>query len=196
LGRDDLAVPELQASLQFMRDFEHYEEMIRALTALGACMLRQGQFAEARACLGEAYELSLTQHLPWQRSEVCYRLGKLVLAETQLDEAAGEWDEADDWARRAQEAISQGGSPDWLGPIQLLLARATRRRVASASQIASCYQKAASLAKARCRAVERARVLLEAGRYLAIHADADGRADARGLTRQAEEWLTARGIPY
>jgi class 3 adenylate cyclase/tetratricopeptide (TPR) repeat protein len=163
LGRDDLAVPALNTSLGFMREYGHYEEMIRALTALGASHLRQDHLTQARACLAEAYQLSLNQHFPWQRSEICYRLGLLALAENQLDEAA-------EWLERAQAAVGQGSSPDWRAPVYLLLARVAQRRQATGRRVTELYRRAISLAEARCRAVERAQVL-----------------------RQAEEWLQARG---
>ena len=55
-------------------------------------------------------------------------------------------------------------------------------------------QQAISLADARCRAVERAWVLREAGRYLITQAEGDTRAYAEAIVRQAEEWLAARRI--
>jgi predicted ATPase/class 3 adenylate cyclase len=187
LGRDDLAVPMLEASLRFMRDYDHYEEMISALTGLGGCYLRQGRPAQARICLDEAHELSLGQHFPWQRSEIRYRLGLVALAEDRPKESA-------DWARRAQEAVAEGSNPDWLGPTHFLLARVARGRGAPINQIASLYQQAVSLAEGRCRAVERARVMRDGGRYLAAHADGDDRARAQALAHQAEEWLAERDI--
>ncbi len=194
LGRDDLATSMLEASLQFMRNYDHYEEMIRALTALGASYWRQGRLAQAQACLNEAHELSLTQHFPWQRSEICYRLGLVALAEHVLDKAPHRWDEATSWAQHAQAAVAEGSSPDWLGPIHLLLARVARQRGAPVSQVASLYQQAISLAETRCRAVERAWILCEAGRYLGAHTRDVNRIQAQTIVRQAEEWLTARGI--
>jgi tetratricopeptide (TPR) repeat protein len=191
LGHDDLAVPALQASVQFMRDYDHYEEMIRGLTALGASHLRQGDLAQARACLEEAWELSLAQNFPWQRSEICYRLGLVALAEEELVGAPHERDQASDWAQRAQTSVDEGSGPDWLGPIHVLLARIARRRGAPASQVVSLYRQAISLAEARCRRVERAWVLREAGSYLAAHAEGDARDQARAIMRQAEDWLTA-----
>jgi class 3 adenylate cyclase/tetratricopeptide (TPR) repeat protein len=187
LSRDDLAIPMLEASLRFMRNYGHYEEMIRALTALGASYWRQGQLAQARACLDEAHELSLTQHFPWQRSEICYRLGLVALAEHGLDEATS-------CARRAQAAVVEGSSPDWLGPVHLLLAQVAQQRAAPVSQVASLYQQAISLAETRCRAVERAWTLREAGRYLSAHPHHVSHAQALAMARQAEEWLAARGI--
>jgi tetratricopeptide (TPR) repeat protein len=201
LGHDDLAVPTLQTSLQFMREYQHYEEMIRALTALGASYLRQSDLGQAWACLEEALELSLGQNFPWQRSEICYRLGLVALAEEQLAETPQRWDDAPrrrdnagDWAQRAQTCVDQGSGPDWLGPIHLLLARIARRRGAPASQVVSLYRQAVSLAEARCRGVERAGVLREAGSYLVVRAEADDRGQAQALIDQAEAWLTARGI--
>jgi tetratricopeptide (TPR) repeat protein len=187
LGHDDLAVPALSASLGFMRDYDHYEEMIRALTALGGCYLRQRDLAQARACLEEAHELSLTQHFPWQRSEICYQLGVVALSEERFDEAEG-------WARRGQETINEGSAPDWRGPIHLLLARVFQRRGVPTGRVVSLCQQAMSLAEARCRGVERAWIVYEAGNYLAIQAGGDARAQARAIARQAEEWLNARGI--
>jgi hypothetical protein len=191
-----------------MRDYGHYEEMIRGLTALGASHLRQHNLAQARACLEEAWELSLAQNFPWQRSEICYRLGLAALAEEQLAEAPRRRDEAPrerdyaphqrdqagDWAQRAQTCVDQGSGPDWLGPIHVLLARIARRRGAPVSQVVSLYRQAISLAEARCRGVERAWVLREAGSYLATHAEADDQDQARALVAQAEAWLTMRGI--
>lgn len=187
LGHDDLAVPALKHSLGFMRDYDHYEEMIRALTALGASSLRQGDPAQARACLEEAYQLSLAQHFPWQRSEICYRLGAVALDGEQFDEA-------EHWAQHAQATINEGSAPDWLGPVQLLVARIARRRGVSTKQVVSLYQQAISLAEARCRGVERAWILYEAGSYLAAQAEGEARAQAQAIARQAEEWLSARGI--
>ncbi len=194
LGRDDLAIPMLEASLRFMRDYDHYEEMIRALTALGASYLRQGNLTQARACLDEAHELSLTQHFPWQRSEICYRLGLVAWAENRLDEARHRRDEATNWAQQAQAAVAEGSSPDWLGPVHLLLAQVARQHGAPVSQVASLYHQAISLAETRCRAVERAWILREAGQYLGIHPHDVSRAQAQALARQAETWLAARGI--
>jgi class 3 adenylate cyclase/tetratricopeptide (TPR) repeat protein len=194
LGRDDLATSMLEASLRFMRDYDHYEEMIRALTALGASYWRQGRLAQARACLDEAHELSLTQHFPWQRSEICYRLGLVTLAEHDLDEVPHRWDEATSWAQHAQAAVAAGSSPDWLGPIHLLLARVARQRGAPVNQVASLYQQAISLAESRCRAVERAWILCEAGHYLGVHARDANRTQAQTIVRRAEEWLAARDI--
>jgi class 3 adenylate cyclase/tetratricopeptide (TPR) repeat protein len=194
LGRDDLTTPMLETSLRFMRNYDHYEEMIRALTALGASYWRQGQLAQARDCLDEAHELSLTQHFPWQRSEICYRLGLVALAERRLDEAPHKWDEATSWAQRAQAAAAEGSNPDWLGPVHLLLAQVAHQRGAPVSHVASLYQQAISLAETRCRAVERAWTLREAGRYLSAHSHHVGRGQALVITRQAEEWLAARGI--
>jgi tetratricopeptide (TPR) repeat protein len=187
LGHDDLAVPVLRESLRFMRDYDHYEVMIRALTALGGCYLRQGDLAQARACLEEAYELSLTQHFPWQRSEICYRLGTAALDEEQFGEA-------EHWAQRAQAAINEGSAPDWLGPVHVLLARILQRRSVSTEQVVSLHQQAISLAEVRCRGVERAWVLYEAGNYLAAQAEGDTRTQAQAIASQAEEWLSARGI--
>ncbi|GAB4536251.1 MAG: adenylate/guanylate cyclase domain-containing protein [Anaerolineae bacterium] len=187
LGRDDLAVPMLRQSLDFMRDYDHYEEMIRALTALGASYSRQGDLAQARACLEEAHHLSLTQHFPWQRSEIGYRLGLLALAESRLDQA-------ETWAQRAQKAVTEGSGPDWLGPIHILLACTARQRGASSQLVNSLYQQAISLAEARCRGVERAWVWLEAGDYLAAHAEGDVCARARQVASQARAWLRARNI--
>jgi predicted ATPase/class 3 adenylate cyclase len=186
LGRDDLAVPALNSSLDFMREYGHYEEMIRALTALGASYLRQDTLTEARACLAEAYQLSSSQHFPWQRSEICYRLGLLALAENQLDEAI-------DWVKRAQAAVGQGSSMDWQGPLCLLSARIAQRGRAS-RRVTQLYRQSISLAEARCRAVERARVLCQAGSYLATHSGGDARQTAQAVVRQAEEWLQARGV--
>jgi class 3 adenylate cyclase/tetratricopeptide (TPR) repeat protein len=185
LGRDDLAVPTLKESLRFMRDYDHYEEMISALTALGASYLRQGRLDQARACLDEAHELSLTQHFPWQRSEIRYRLGLVALAQDQLDAAT-------DWAHQAQETVAEGSGPDWLGPIHILLARIARQRGAPPDHVASLYRQAVSLAGARCRGVERAWAMHEAGSYLVGLAEDDGQA--KGIVRQAEEWLATRGI--
>ncbi len=201
LGRDDLAVPALQASLQFMRSYEHYEEMIRALTALGASYLRQGQLDKARACLEEAYELSLRQGFHWQRPEICYRLGVLALAEDRSNEGPHRWEhpshkwaEADDWAQRAQAAVAEGSAPDWLAPIHLLLARISRRRDMPASRVVSLYKQAVSLAEARCRAAERAWISHEAGTYMLTQADHNVRAQAESILRHAEHWLAERGI--
>jgi class 3 adenylate cyclase/tetratricopeptide (TPR) repeat protein len=188
LGHDNLAVPVLKESLRFMRDYDHYEEMIRALTALGGCYLRQGDLAQARACLEEAYKLSLTQHFPWQRSEICYRLGAVALERERVDEA-------EHWAQRAQTAVNEGSAPDWLGPVHVLLARIHRRRNVSTEQVVSLYQQAISLAEARCRGVERAWVLYEAGDYMAARAEGEARTQLRAIARQSEEWLSARGIP-
>jgi tetratricopeptide (TPR) repeat protein len=183
LGRDDLAVPILEASLELMRQHDHYEEMIRALTALGESHLRQGRLAEAQACLDEAHTLSLSQHFPWQRSEIGYRLGQVALAAGRPDEAAA-------WAEQAQAAVSQGSGPDWLGPVHSLLACIAQARGAPADQVAALYRQAVSLAEARCRAVERAGVLREAGRYLAAYGD----AGAEVMVRQAEAWLAERSV--
>jgi len=187
LGRDDLARPVLEASLRLMREHDHYEEMIRVLTALGGSHLRQGHLAEARACLQEAHTLSLAQHFPWQRSEISYRLGQVALVAGRLDEAA-------DWAEQAQAAVAQGSGPDWLGPLHLLLARVAQVRGVPAGQVAVLYRQAVALAQTRCRAVERAWVLREAGRYLAVHAEGDAWSQAQALVRQAEAWLAERGI--
>ena len=181
-------MPVLNASLRFMRDYDHYEEMIRALTALCGCYLRQGDLAQARVCLEEAYELSLSQHFPWQRSEICYRLGAVALEVERCEEA-------EHWAQRAQASINEGSSSDWLGPVYVLLARILQRRSVSTEQVGSLYQQAISLAEARCRGVERAWALAEASNYLAAKADGDARAQARAVARRAEEWLGARGIP-
>jgi class 3 adenylate cyclase/tetratricopeptide (TPR) repeat protein len=186
LGRDDLAVPALNNSLEFMREYGHYEEMIRALTALGASYLRQEHLAEARTYLAEAYQLSLSQHFPWQRSEICCRLGLLALAENQLDEAV-------EWAERAQAAVGQGSSADWLGPLCLLLARIAQRREASRRRVTQLYRQSISLAEARCRAVERVQVWRQAGSYLAGRGSDDAQQQAQAALRQAEEWLQARG---
>jgi tetratricopeptide (TPR) repeat protein len=183
LGRDDLAVPILEASLELMRQHDHYEEMIRALTALGGSHLRQGRLAEAQACLDEAYTLSLSQHFPWQRSEIGYRLGQVALA-------AGRPDEAADWAEQAQAAATQGSGPDWLGPVHSLLAHIAQARSAPADRVATLYRQAVLLAEAHCRAVERAGVLCEAGRYLAAYGD----AQAEAMVRQAEAWLAERRV--
>jgi tetratricopeptide (TPR) repeat protein len=147
--------------------------MIQALTALGAIYLRQGDLTQARAYLEEGYELSLTQHFPWQRSEICYQSGLTAMAEGQLDEA-------ENWAQRAQTSVNEGSAPDWLGPTYVLLARVAQRRGLSTKQVASLYQQAMSLAEARCRSVERAWILREAGAYLATQA-------ASAIGRQAEE---------
>lgn len=187
LGRDDLGVPMLEASLQLMRKHEHFDEMIGVLTALGASYLRQGQLAEARACLQEAHDHSLTQQFTWQRSEICYRLGLLALA-------AGTPDEAEEWCRRGLTAVDQGSAPDWLGPLHVVLARVAQRRGAHIEEVSALYQQALSLAQARCRAVERAWVLREAGHFWAAHADDSRRTEAQALVRQADEWLAARGI--
>jgi tetratricopeptide (TPR) repeat protein len=187
LGHDDLARPMLEASLRLMRDHDHYEEMIRVLTALGGSHLRQGHLAEARACLQEAHTLSLAQHFPWQRSEISYRLGQVALVAGRLDEAA-------DWAEQAQAAVAQGSGPDWLGPLHLLLARVAQVRGVPAGQVAALYRQAVALAQTRCRAVERAWVLREVGRYLAVHTEGDAWSQAQALVRQAEAWLAARGI--
>jgi predicted ATPase/class 3 adenylate cyclase len=187
LGRDDLAVPILEASLTLMRDHSHYDEMIVALTALGSSHWRQGRLDEAHTNLSEAHELSLTQNFPWQRAEIRYRLGLVALSEDKLEEA-------DNWAQLAQSAVSEGSVPDWLGPTHVLIARIARRRGVSASQIVSLYQHAVSLVETRCRRVEHARTLREAGRYLTTHADRDLHTQGQTLVRQAEEWLAVRGI--
>jgi tetratricopeptide (TPR) repeat protein len=187
LDRDNLALPALNESLEFMRAYDHYEEMIRALAALGASYLRQGHGAQARACLEEAYDLSHTQHFPWQRSEICYRLGLVALAEDAPEQAEG-------WAERARAAVNEGSGPDWLGPVYCLLARVARRRGAPGRQVDSLYRQAITLAETRCRGVERARVLREAGNYLAARAEGEDHLQARTLVEMAETWLIARGI--
>jgi tetratricopeptide (TPR) repeat protein len=187
LGRDDLAVPALQMSLAFMRDYDHYEEMIRALTALGASYLRQNELAEARPCLEEAYELTHAQHFPWARAEICYRLGCLALSEGQANQAA-------EWARHAQGAVAEGSAPDWQGPVQLLLARLAERSGEPTGQVISICQQAISLAQARCRGVERAWVLREAGNYLAHRGEGLVQRQGRALVQETEEWLKARGV--
>jgi ATP/maltotriose-dependent transcriptional regulator MalT len=166
-----------------MREHDHYEEMIRALTALGESHLRRGRPEEARTCLQEADSLCAAQHFPWQRSEIGCRLGEAALAAGRLDEAA-------EWARQAEAATTQGSGPDWLGPIHLLLARIAQAQGAPAGQTAALYRQAIALAQARCRAVEKFRLVREAGRYLATYGD----AQAEELTHQAEEWLAARRI--
>jgi len=187
LGRDNLALPALNESLGFMRAYDHYEEMIRALAALGASYLRQGHPAQARACLEEAYDLSHIQHFPWQRSEICYRLGLVALVEDAPDQAEG-------WAGRARAAVDEGSGPDWLGPVHCLLARVARRRGAPASQVGSLYRQAITLAEVRCRGVERAWALCEAGDYLAAQAEGEAHLQARAFVETAETWLIARGI--
>jgi tetratricopeptide (TPR) repeat protein len=187
LGRDELAMASLEKSLAFMREYDHYEEMIRALTAEGASHLRQGHLEPARACLEEAYELSLAQHFPWQRSEICYRLGLVALA-------GGQVDAAENWAGRAQAAVDEGSAPDWLGPVHVLLARIARQRGTSNDQVISLYRRAIRLAEARCRGVERAWALHEAGNYLATHAEDDARTRAQAIMDGAEAWLAARSI--
>jgi class 3 adenylate cyclase/tetratricopeptide (TPR) repeat protein len=186
LGHDELAMPALQTSLAFMREYDHYEEMIRALTALGGTFLRQGQAAQARGCLDEAYELTLGQHFPWQRAEICYRLGLAAIAE-------GDPGQASAWAERAQEAVGQGSAPDWQGPVHVLLARIARQR-GIPDEAALCYQQAISLAEVRCRAMERAWVLQEAGSYLAARLEGDAVLSMRTMVQQAQEWLASRGI--
>jgi predicted ATPase/class 3 adenylate cyclase len=184
LGRYDVAVPMLEASLALMREHDHYEEMIRALTALGESHLRRGRPEEARTCLQEAHSLCVDQHFPWQRSEIACRLGEAALAAGRLDEAA-------DWAHEAEAATTQGSGPDWLGPIYLLLARIAQAQGAPVEQTTALYRRAIALAQARCRTIEKFRLLREAGRYLA----AQGDTQAGELTRQAEEWLAVRQIP-
>jgi tetratricopeptide (TPR) repeat protein len=188
LGRHELALPVLQESLQFMRSYDHYEEMIRALTALGACRTRLGDLPGARACLVEAHELSLAQQFPWQRSEIRYRLGLVALAE-------GRPDEAEAWAGSAQGAVSQGSAPDWQGPVQLLLARIARRSGAAAGPVASLYERSVELAEVRCRAVERAWVWREAGAYLAAYSDGEACGRGQDVLARAETWLAERGVP-
>jgi tetratricopeptide (TPR) repeat protein len=183
LGHYDLAVPMLEASLSLMRQHDHYEEMIRALTALGESHLRGGRPAEARTCLQEAYSLCVAQHFPWQRSEIACRLGEAALVAGRLDEAA-------DWAQKAEAATTQGSGPDWLGPIYLLLARIAQAHGAPAERTAALYKQAIALAQVRCRAMERAKLLREAGNYLSARGD----AQVGELTRQAEEWLATRRI--
>jgi hypothetical protein len=116
-------------------------------------------------------------------------------APRERDYAPRERDQAGEWAQRAQTCVDQGSGPDWLGPIHVLLTRIARRRGAPASQVVSLYRRAASLAEARCRGVERAWVLREAGSYLVAHAEGDAQAHARASVRHAEDWLTMRGIP-
>jgi class 3 adenylate cyclase/tetratricopeptide (TPR) repeat protein len=183
LGRYDAAVPMLEASLGLMREHDHYEEMIRALTALGESHLRRGHPEEARTCLQEAHSLCVAQHFPWQRSEIGCRLGEAALATGRIDEAI-------DWAQKAEAATTHGSGPDWLGPIHLLLAHIAQAQGASAEQTVALYKQAIALAQARCRAIEKFRLLHEAGRYLA----AQGDTRAGELIRQAEEWLAARSV--
>ncbi len=104
------------------------------------------------------------------------------------------FDEAERWAQRAQATIDEGSAPNWLGPVHILLARILQQRSVSTEQVVSLYQQAISLAETRCRGVERAWAIFEAGNYLAAKADGDARAQARAIVRQAEEWLGARGI--
>ncbi len=195
LGRDELAISVLKASVALMREHDHYDELIVGLTGLGGSYLRQHQLSQARACLSEAHELSLTQNIPWQRSEICYRLGQVALTEAELNKDSRKWEEASHWARMAQAAVDKGGAPDWLGPAQLQLARIARQRDVPADQVIDLYQQAVSLAQVRCRAVERAWLLREAGHYLATHPKQELSMQGHALGQQADDWLAARGIP-
>jgi tetratricopeptide (TPR) repeat protein len=151
LGQDDLARPALEDALTVMRDIESHEEVIQALTGLGALALRAGDTVTARHYVDEAQGVCAERSLSWLLAEVLVWQGRVALAE-------GRDGDAEAFARAMLDAIEQYSCADWRGPAYDLLAQVASRR---GDQMAAAQHSARAVqyAQARCRYAERTEIL-------------------------------------
>ena len=77
--------------------------------AVSAALI-QGDLAQARACLEEAYQLSLAQHFPWQLSEICFRLG-VITRRFRLVWNGYQPERVDEYIARAVDALMHTRQP-------------------------------------------------------------------------------------
>jgi predicted ATPase len=151
LGQDDLSRPALEDALAVMRALESHEEVVQALTGLGALALRAGDTVTAQHYMDEAREVCAERSLSWLLAEVLVWQGRVALAE-------GRDGDAETFARATLDAIEQRSCADWRGPACDLLAQAASRR---GDQMAAAQHSARAVqyVRERCRYAERVEIL-------------------------------------
>lgn len=151
LGQDDQARLALEEALPVLRAGQNHEEIIHALTRLGALALRAGDMTAARHLLAEAQALCDMHSLNWSLAETLVWQGRVALA-------GGRAEDAVTFASAALDAMDHHSCPDWRGPAFDLLAQAAAQR-GDHALAAQHRAKAIELARERCRHAEREQIV-------------------------------------
>ena len=151
LGQDDSARSALEEALPVLRASESHEEIIHALTGLGALALRAGDVASALLHLDEAQQSCAEHALVWPLAETLVWQGRVALTQ-------GRADDAEALARAALDAMERRSCADWRGPAYDLLAQAASLR-GDESAAAQHRARAVECAQERCRYSERVKIV-------------------------------------